>query len=896
MDALEPRLATDEDGFAANMSSQPISQHFDDSLFVSEQFGNQFPLEWDCGLRSQWLPPPEDDINLSFGQCDPGHIGTHAQNQRMPLDTSDTIEPWSDVMDLTSDFCFVDGTLELPQPIETNMNLSVGAPDATSEPTSKPRRVVLNNRQKAILDEWIANNPEPYPSKEDKIILATSTGLTSNQVSSWFTRTRQRRLNRIHIAGTSIKTGNASSSTKHLEREHSVTPEIVSSPNAHTPASPGVFEGLWPSSASIPGDSGKRPTRKPPSRPQSLPSFFTLDFIGSYTSTPSPSLHDCLSLEALVSTRRSAASPKQEGRKRLAVIYGNRNHPRSVEATTKLDFIKIWVADVAQHTFYPSEGGGMLLRAEPDAALADGDNNDHAYVIGKNGKSKESLAPEDQEHKGFDWHGAATEIQHTKNELAQRAHRKRLRDAERMREERMFGKMQRTRLVEETRDSASFDAMSNAGSSASSANSAASYMSFGPRKGRRVAFHGSQNTTRIVEEMRDSTSFDAMSNAGSSASSANSAASYMSFGPRKGRRVAFHGSQDTRKLINVTPPSAASSAIWSDEVVSPVSTVPQKRKTSESFPSKSSRNTSTTAVLYPCTFCYKEFSTPYLWKRHEISSHAPQTQWVCGLGMPTGREARNLCPICTNRDILERRDPHNPSCTHRFEECWNKPASQRAFFRKDALQQHIETFHYKTTSALSHAKDIDLDKWTEKVDTVNYDLTCHFCGFTCEDWQKRALHISKHFRNGTSIKLWIPQGPYVLTPELTMTGEKFEYRSPWYCPFSMFNFGRFHDWHYPGYPPKQPDELQNCIFCGVGTKFLGAGSSLESRHSCMVSHIKSVHDIGKSCDNFSSEWLRAEDFVEHLLVEHSAQRGNWMINMILDGGDVPWMIELGTFE
>ncbi|KAI1747890.1 hypothetical protein F4782DRAFT_519247 [Xylaria castorea] len=748
MDASELRLAAGEDGLMANTLSQPVLQPFGNSLFLSEQFGSESPAEWN-------------------GQISP------------------------DVMDYWLDFD--DGTSEHTNPFETNMDLLIDDHNVTGNPASKPRRVLIDDRQKAVLTEWIANNPEPYPSKEDKMSLAFSTGLTLNQTSSWFTRTRQRRLNRVHVTGTSVSI---------------VTPEKFWSPSTHTSESLGVFEGFWPSSASLPGHLGGRPMRNPSSESRSLPPFFTLDFIGPYTSAPSRSSHDNPSLEALVSTRRSAASRggNQERRKRLAILYGDHNHHRCIEVTTKLDFIKIWIADVAQHTFYPSEGDSILTRAGPDAASADSANDDHGYVIGENRNSKESLIPEDPEYNNSDRHAISDrEVRRMKNRLAQQAHRRKLKEIRR----------QKQRHFEETR-------MSSAGS-----------------------------------------------NAGSSAGSAASASSYMSFGPRKGRRVAFQGTQDTLQLTKDASPATASFILESDECMSHDDIVLQGREAGKLSSDEGGQIRPTRTVIYPCTFCRKEFSNSYVWKRHEVSAHAPQFQWVCGLDMPANPRDRTICPICA---IAAQRGTDSVACTHRLDECWEKPTSQRAFFRRDAFKQHIRVFHCKGDSKLLSGDGINLDEWMEEIDTGKYDLTCHFCGFTCETWGKRASHLIEHFNDKIPLNLWIPHGPYALTPDGSVNyqlpmSDIANYEVCWRCPFNDLDLSSTLA------ISTRSDSVWECSLCG---------SEINLCSERILWHLLLAHDpITMQSRLIPPVFSRADEFIEHLVKHHIAKRGDWMTGLLL---------------
>ncbi|KAI0798283.1 hypothetical protein GGR55DRAFT_703509 [Xylaria sp. FL0064] len=61
----------------------------------------------------------------------------------------------------------------------------------------RARRAVLSVTQKDTLDNWILVHPDPYPTKQNKEELSQLTGLSIAQVSSWFSRTRHRKLKRV---------------------------------------------------------------------------------------------------------------------------------------------------------------------------------------------------------------------------------------------------------------------------------------------------------------------------------------------------------------------------------------------------------------------------------------------------------------------------------------------------------------------------------------------------------------------------------------------------------------------------------------------------------------------------------------------------------------------------
>ncbi|KAI0468311.1 hypothetical protein F4859DRAFT_211223 [Xylaria cf. heliscus] len=803
MDSLELSLATDEEGFATNTSSsQPILQHADDPLLSLEQFWNDSMLEWDnqTGLGQlgmEWQPQSGDNsMYMPFDQYSSEHIGT-TENQGMQLDIPAGIGPSFDWMDSAPDVGFDDATSEIISANETSRNLPVDALDIVDEPTNKPRRVFINDHQKAILNGWITENPEPYPSKQDKANLASSTGLTLKQISSWFARTRQRKLNRIHVAGPSINTENSSSSAKHPEREQFTTPEVVSSSDTHNPVSPSVFEGLWSSNTSFPRHRGGRPMRKISSRSQSLPSVFTLDFIHLYISAPSPSSHDRLSLEALVSARGSATlrEGNQNQRERPEAIYGHRDCLQSFVKPSKLDLIKVWVADVAQHAFYPSEGSVVPSGANPNAAVAGNDGNiDYSHIIGETGQPAERPSRKYIDYRIY-----------KKPELRP------------------------------------------------------------PRRGR-------------TEKPCDSAPFDTTSSAGSSVGSVNSASSYLSFGSRRGRRVAFHVSQGTEGHKFERPLFATGSDVSSNEGRPPVSTVPRKRRHSKI--SSDDQSTPTGTILYPCTFCRAEFAARYAWMRHELVCHRPQVQWVCGLGM--------VKIICRKCEIDAQSNNESIVCIHRFDDCWKRPKSERTFYRKDSFRQHLRLYHRLPRSIPLSVCGINLDEWMEEIDDADRDLTCYFCGFTCESWEKRTLHLIKHFNDGVPSYLWIPGGPYVFTPDGSKAYQfqmrRIEGRDyHWRCPVCSDGDESVLRCHNPGNPLKPICGLcgfqQNDDQCSLNRHPLQY--HLQTEHEYRTFPSKHYVDPDSFRSHYFQQFTKADSFAKHLIEFHSAKRGHWMLGPII---------------
>jgi uncharacterized C2H2 Zn-finger protein len=154
-----------------------------------------------------------------------------------------------------------------------------------------------------------------------------------------------------------------------------------------------------------------------------------------------------------------------------------------------------------------------------------------------------------------------------------------------------------------------------------------------------------------------------------------------------------------------------------------------------------------TKETFECTFCLKKISSKS-WKRHE-SQHVQHISpmWIC---MPwqthsfTNPRGISVCGFCGSSDRAHLSD----RTQHRISECGSRPESERAYLRKDHLKQHFRIFH-----------DAKLDDRTAALwrieDNVNKRTwPCGFCPDILVDWDKRALHIQKHFREGKTMGDW----------------------------------------------------------------------------------------------------------------------------------------------
>ncbi|KAI3320437.1 hypothetical protein HD806DRAFT_538273 [Xylariaceae sp. AK1471] len=791
MDAVEAGLAVEEEELAIpNTFADSIMHPLEDYLSVPDQFtgysdpwADQFDLDhftYDLPWASTENIPQHNSQPYSFQQIEP-----HVPEPQFSLNTNgiDTLEAdWMD-LDTDLDFQVLGKTPEIPYIVESNINLlGTGNPEIPRSPMEESRRTILNSVQKDILTDWITKNPEPYPSREDKITLAALTGLSENASTPIVNQVQEQ------------PTVQESIFPDALERKFGFAPD-----------------GFWPSNTSLPGRPEECSIRKTLKRSQSLPLFFTLGFIGSYKSTATQHSTGRLSLEAVVSARHSAASRRsnQGKRKPLVSIHGPYIPVQTCEDISKVNFVKTWIEDVARYAASPFEGQVVSLLTESCNTTMDSEDIKPGHIMSWTENLTNSPIPEELEH-NYQRRGSISDLQRIRriqNGCTPRANRDtytaQLKDGE------------RKPSTQKTHNATSFDAMSSAGSSAASATSASSYMSFGPRKGRRVAF---QKPLELKEPQ---------------------------------------GPVDDSRCVNI---------------------MSQKRKASDLADDDGGQNVPRRAAVYACTFCRREFRTTYLWKRHEVSAHAPQVQWVCGSAMLTGWEANKSCPICMVRPPPDNSLSASPSCTHRLMECWEKPKSERTFFRKDALKQHVRLVHCKGDSTLLSCEYFNIDESEEKRDTTKYDLTCHFCGFSCGSWGERALHIITHFDTGVSMRLWIPQGPYALMRDGSaacgpLIFNMLKSAVYWRCICSA-------SCHKPYITDDGWHEFSwTCSLCGF---------KINSDQESVLAHLDGAHYMrGSPCWISPPIFFRAYEFVEHLLTKHSAKRGNWMIRLIhaAAGGD-----------
>jgi hypothetical protein len=152
------------------------------------------------------------------------------------------------------------------------------------------------------------------------------------------------------------------------------------------------------------------------------------------------------------------------------------------------------------------------------------------------------------------------------------------------------------------------------------------------------------------------------------------------------------------------------------------------------------------SAKFECTFCRAKLN-PKSWKRHEESHHLPRREWTC---LADGKflQLDGTCVFC--RKVIPPSDAfHHPEqCTHRMSECMNKTLSQRSFYRKEHVSQHVRGFHLASLNSKM------LSEWESNKKEAERFWKCGFCGDDIYGWDARATHIANHFRKGLDMSTW----------------------------------------------------------------------------------------------------------------------------------------------
>ncbi|KAI9798235.1 MAG: hypothetical protein M1835_002720 [Candelina submexicana] len=179
--------------------------------------------------------------------------------------------------------------------------------------------------------------------------------------------------------------------------------------------------------------------------------------------------------------------------------------------------------------------------------------------------------------------------------------------------------------------------------------------------------------------------------------------------------------------------------------------LPQKDLSTEKLRSSTQQGELRPTRPFQCTFCPDTFKTKHDWQRHEKSIHLSLEKWTCAplggvISMPTG----NVCAYCSavnpDADHLE---------LHNFQACQEKPATERTFYRKDHLRQHLRLVH-------DCKFDVSMESW--KSARLEVKSRCGFCPKILTTWQCRVDHLAAHFKAGARMADW--QGEWGFEPHI----------------------------------------------------------------------------------------------------------------------------------
>lgn len=170
-----------------------------------------------------------------------------------------------------------------------------------------------------------------------------------------------------------------------------------------------------------------------------------------------------------------------------------------------------------------------------------------------------------------------------------------------------------------------------------------------------------------------------------------------------------------------------------------------------------------------CTFCPRAFKTKYEWVRHEDSVHALRTTWICCDNKNTPLLSCSFCG--------QARPDEYHMASHKYQQCRNKPESQRTFYRRDHFIQHLHHVHFANVKHPSvrlgcqtrlleseghyfGCKDLAI-KWRRFGAPIKPDdpmLHCGFCGKQSKNWSERCEHVAEHMYAGEMDRsAWWPE-------------------------------------------------------------------------------------------------------------------------------------------
>ncbi|GKU21275.1 unnamed protein product [Fusarium langsethiae] len=146
---------------------------------------------------------------------------------------------------------------------------------------------------------------------------------------------------------------------------------------------------------------------------------------------------------------------------------------------------------------------------------------------------------------------------------------------------------------------------------------------------------------------------------------------------------------------------------------------------------------------FQCTFCTESFKLKHTWTRHERTQHLSLEQWECTPAGPTflNEMSESVCVYCgvVSPDVSHF-DIHNHDLCHRRER------SERTFYRKDHLRQHLRLVH------VSEFRKWPMEDWKFKHEDII--SRCGFCDSNMTTWSERANHLAEHFKDGMTMAEW----------------------------------------------------------------------------------------------------------------------------------------------
>ncbi|KAL2072410.1 hypothetical protein VTL71DRAFT_11753 [Oculimacula yallundae] len=172
----------------------------------------------------------------------------------------------------------------------------------------------------------------------------------------------------------------------------------------------------------------------------------------------------------------------------------------------------------------------------------------------------------------------------------------------------------------------------------------------------------------------------------------------------------------------------------------------QKREHTDKDKDKDKAQTPNTfTAAFHCTFCTDSFKKRHDWQRHEKSIHLPLEHWIC-CSTPGTLTTPLHSPQCLFCGLPNPSEAHLNS--HEHNSCSERPASERAFRRKDHLRQHLVKFH-----RCERPLDAVYEIW--KVEWGELRSRCGYCDAWLGSWEARTEHLASHFKEGVERSDWI---------------------------------------------------------------------------------------------------------------------------------------------